>query len=385
MTRIVQRVAEVLAEPVEIPCLLEGMIPERSIVAIVAAPSAGKSLLTWDMCAHIALGREWRGRTVTQVPVLIVAGEGAAGLPGRIHAWCEEHDVHPDDFDGRLALLRLPLDLSDSAMVARVEAELVELDMAPRLLVFDTWSACAPFGFDESSTRDAKGLMDLMRQTRDRLQATLILVHHVGHNQERERGSSDFRGAVDVLYLLKNDEGLRTLTMSKARDLPPVPPLRFRVRSLGQSVGLEYLEGDESPSAHDALGPSHLQLLTVLAECGMGEPLRARDIVHRSGHPQSTFYRLASDLQRSGHMAKDRRGYFLTRAGDDLLRGNSHGTPNALSRDSLTLSLPIGRESERVSRGSQHSQSSHESPVGILRESGPGLQNYPWHALDPAS
>lgn len=384
MTRIVQRVAEVLAEPTEIPCLIEGMIPERSLVAVVSAPSAGKSLLTWDMVAHIALGMPWQGRLVQQVPALIIAGEGASGLPGRIHAWCEAHDVDPEDFDGRLALLRVPLDLSDEEMVARVEQELAELDLAPKLLVFDTWSACAPFGFDESSTRDAKGLMDLMRQTRDRLQATLMLVHHVGHNGERERGSSDFRAAVDVLFLLKNDEGLRTLSMSKARDLPPIPPIRFRVRGMGQSVGLEYLVGDQPEPMPEALGPSHVQLLAVLAECGLGDAMRARDLMHRSGHPQSTFYRLAADLQRSGHIGKDRRGYVLTRAGEDLVRGHSHGTPTTLPRDSHTPTTLKGGSVGVSSKSSQHSQHSHGTPMGVPRECGPGALPFPWHALEGA-
>ena len=392
MNRLVIRASELLEAPVEIPCLIgDGILPERSLVGLVAQSGAGKTFLALDLCAHMALCLPWQGRPAAARGVLYVAGEGAAGLPNRLRAWCEEHEVDPERLDQRLAFMRVPLDISDSEMLQRVLDELQALAFDADCVVLDTLSSNAPMGFNESDTSNMKLFLDAGRALRDRLPCSVVFIHHAGHNADRERGSSDFRAALDVMLFLKNDDGLRTLTMAKGRDVEPFTPIRFRLRSAHGSAVPDFEAAPEF-GEQPILTPAMRQALAVLRDEGQGQPLRIRDWQLRSeGHVQkSQFYEVRKRLELAGHIAVDaRRGAVLTERGERVL--DIHlGDPSVFRSvqpdlDRSPVSGPVrppirgGAEtgpriwSDRTRGGLRPDQ---------VREQGPGLQEFRWDALE---
>lgn len=379
--------------PEEIPCLIGGgILPVRSLAGLVAQSGAGKTFLALDMCAHMALCLPWRGRNAGARGVLYVAGEGFAGLPMRLRAWCTENDVDAERLDARLAFLRVPLDISDNDMVQRVLDELQELAIDVECIVLDTLSSNAPMGFNESDTANMKLFLDAGRALRDRLDCTVLFIHHAGHNADRERGSSDFRAALDTMLFLRNEDGLRTLTMNKGRDFEPIEPIRFRLRSAHGSAVIDYEQDGDTGGAW-LFTPGMRAALLVLAEEGQGQPLRVREWQLRTeGRVQkSQFYQVRKRLENGGYIAVDRsRGAILTARGEQAIGVQ---LPDA-SRFPVGPTGPesdSGRSPVRPPKGGAETgpeKWSDRTMTGVRSDQkwkGPGLDPLDWDALEHAA
>jgi hypothetical protein len=379
--------------PEEIPCLIAGgVLPERSLVGLVAQSGAGKTFLALDMCAHMALCLPWRGRNAGARGVLYVAGEGFAGLPLRLRAWCTENEVDVERLDTRLAFLRVPLDISDNDMVQRVLDELQALEFEVECIVLDTLSSNAPMGFNESDTANMKLFLDAGRALRDRLSCTVLFIHHAGHNAERERGSSDFRAALDTMLFLRNDDGLRTLTMNKGRDFEPMEPIRFRLRSAHGSAVIDYDQEGEIGGSW-ILTPGMKAALHVLAEEGQGQPLRIRDWqVRTEGRVQkSQFYEVRKRLENGGYIAVDRtRGAILTARGEQAIErqisDHSRGPVGPVGPSPEFQSGPVRPPKGGAETGPE--KWSDRTTTGVRPDQnwkGPGLDPLDWDALERAA
>ena len=60
--------------------LLQGIIPEGSLVVPYGPPKAGKSFILLSQGLHIAAGKDWFGMAVKAGAVVYIAGEGVGGL-----------------------------------------------------------------------------------------------------------------------------------------------------------------------------------------------------------------------------------------------------------------------------------------------------------------
>src|SRR5262249_16052999 len=70
--------------------------------------------------ASVATGRNWQGRRTAQRRSLYVAGEGAFGFKGRVHAW--ETGWHTSIADDDFAILPFPVNLTKCVDVANLAA-----------------------------------------------------------------------------------------------------------------------------------------------------------------------------------------------------------------------------------------------------------------------
>ena len=61
------------------PYLVKGLIPRAGLAVVWGPPKSGKSFKVFDLCMHIALGWEYRGRRVQQGSVVYCSFEGQAG------------------------------------------------------------------------------------------------------------------------------------------------------------------------------------------------------------------------------------------------------------------------------------------------------------------
>jgi RecA-family ATPase len=213
--------------------LIDAMLPERALCALVGSSQAYKSFLALDWSLHIAYGLPWHGKEVAQGKVVYVAAEGDNGLKRRLEAWFKAHpdcDPKADVFKGILQ----SVNLVDEDALGTLQADIRK--WAPdgvQLIVLDTL-ARSMHG-DENSV-EAMSLLVANVVLLQRLHASAVLfLHHTGHkNKDRARGSSALPGAVDVEYLLKRNgtQLSTTLINKKQKDEEPTHDMTLQLERL---------------------------------------------------------------------------------------------------------------------------------------------------------
>lgn len=183
-------------QPSPIKWLIKGWIQEEALIMIHGPSGGGKTFMVLDQCLRIASGGgEWMGHKVKAGSVGYFAGEGHHGLRGRIAAWKQKNNI------GKLNMWvsKSGCDLNTPAGYQRVREALLSLDERPSLIVFDTLHRFL-LG-DENSAQDTKSMLDACAALMMEFGCTVVLVHHTGvsaENQHRARGSSAWRGALDI-------------------------------------------------------------------------------------------------------------------------------------------------------------------------------------------
>jgi len=271
--RTIKRTSELLSQPRTIPFLVDQLLPMLGLIGLWAASNVGKSFLALDLCLHIALGWPWHGRAVRRGAVLYIFGEGAFGMAARVAAWCEAHDVAPAALDPWIVWRDVPLNITSADLRARVAAELAALTLSPDLIVLDTLAANSPAGFDENSTPHMVEMMRAAGELQAELGTAVMLVHHTGHDQSRERGNYAFRAACDVSLHLQTDgkaEDGRTplrLRTAKARDFATHPGgIALRLRAAHGAAIIE--PAPDITALTGAPATAELVLLQCLADAG---------------------------------------------------------------------------------------------------------------------
>lgn len=187
---------EFAAQPAPTRWLVKHWIPEGSLIMVHGPSGSGKTFLVLDWALRIASTvLEWQGLKVRGGNVVYLAGEGHNGLRSRIAAWKQEH---------RQSMLscwlsRDGLDLNTAQGYQRVAENLRALPHPPALIIVDTLHRF--LAGDENSSQDAKTMLDACSALMREFEASVLLVHHTGVNEEaqhRARGSSAWRGALDI-------------------------------------------------------------------------------------------------------------------------------------------------------------------------------------------
>ena len=175
--------------------LVESVMPEDAEVVLFGKSGAGKSFVMLDMALCVVTGKPWlESFSVEQGPVVYIAAEGLRGLTRRAKAWTKHHGRTKDDlanwfwYKGALNLLD---DYEVSAFVSEV-SRMVGPSVA--LVVIDPLARCMAGG-DENSTKDMGLAVASIDRILQGLGCTVAVVHHTGHNEERERGSSALRAS----------------------------------------------------------------------------------------------------------------------------------------------------------------------------------------------
>ncbi len=70
--------------------LVKDLLIDGGLSTVFGGPGTSKTFLALDLALHIAHGREWFGRKVTQGGVVYVTGEGSTGFRQRMKAWRQE-------------------------------------------------------------------------------------------------------------------------------------------------------------------------------------------------------------------------------------------------------------------------------------------------------
>jgi hypothetical protein len=209
---------------------IKGIVDLQSLVLIYGASHSGKTFFTLDMLLHVAHELRWRGRRVRQCLVLYIAAEAGISLQRRVRAWLDHHD-NVDPARGAFWIRQRGISFMDPDAADQIEAELSTVDNPdhlPIVIVVDTLSRSLAGG-DEN--RDLPTAIAVCDRLRDRMRATLVLVHHTGKDADKgPRGHSSLFAAVDTSLCVQDDGGNRAAIVDKARDAVHGTALAFSLR-----------------------------------------------------------------------------------------------------------------------------------------------------------
>ena len=210
-------------EPVE--WLVQGVIPQKSFVALYAPPASFKSFIALDIAECIATGRAFLGNQITKRgAVLYIAGEGHGGIGSRIKALKTHHKTPvgaPVYFLRRQVNLRSSkTDLQD--LVAAIDDLKAINEINFELIIIDTLARSFGGG-NENASEDMGSWITAAGAIQQRYTCGLLVVHHAGKDATKGlRGHSSLLGAVDTELEIIRIEGAQPpkgiLHISKQKD-----------------------------------------------------------------------------------------------------------------------------------------------------------------------
>ena len=183
-------------QPSPISWLVKGWLQENALIMVHGPSGGGKTFVVLDWCMHMASGLEiWAGHKVKRSKVIYLAGEGHAGLRGRVAAWKQKHQIKSLE----MWISKSGCDLNTASGYQQVAEQLRSLEVKPSLIVVDTLHRFLQG--DENSAQDTKTMLDACAALMAEFNCSVLLVHHTGVSDEaqhRARGSSAWRGALEI-------------------------------------------------------------------------------------------------------------------------------------------------------------------------------------------
>ena len=283
--------------------LVRGHLPERGLVLLYGPSGDGKTFVGLDLAFSVATGTPWHGHSVEQGPVAYIIAEGAGGGGHRVQAWKQHHA-----WTGLAGVrfLPQPVHFLEPAEAARLVAELQAWDPAPKLVVVDTLGWCMAPG-DENSTKDMSQYVAAIGELRAATGATVLTVHHTGHDTSRERGNTALKGAMDTVVKVKQDDETITVSCDKQREAVPFPALRFRLEPVAESVVPVRLAPEEITTQ---LTKNDRAAWGTLRSIDHGQGVPNSEWHQQSGLAKTTFNRCRKKLVQNGYVKYAKRRYF---------------------------------------------------------------------------
>ncbi len=199
--------------------IIKGWLEQHALAMVHGPSGAGKSFVVLDWCLHIASSLpEWHGNKVKRHgAVIYLAGEGHYGIKRRLAAWAAHY--RPEDIN--LWVSKTGCDLNTPEGYSRVLEAVRGVGEAPSLIVVDTVHRF--MNGDENSAQDVRTMIQAADGLKEEFGCTVILVHHTGVSDEaqhRARGSSAWKGALDVEYSVQAGKPLKIVN-KKMKDGQP--------------------------------------------------------------------------------------------------------------------------------------------------------------------
>ncbi|MGD9885869.1 MAG: AAA family ATPase, partial [Reyranella sp.] len=306
------------------PALVRRLLGVGTLAELYGESGSGTSHIALDLAMRVAMGMPALGRNVTRSAVVYVAGEGSYGLRLRIAAARARNLIDPGI---PLAIVPRAVQMDSQGEEPRALVETCKrvadaTDYPVRLVIVDTVARCL-IG-DENTAADMSRFVAACDFLRTETGATVLAVHHAGKDSSKgARGHSSLRAAVDTEILVEGRENPRTLTATKQRDLPTLPPIGFELDPVdlgtdpdGETVSacVVQLTGAPAPVRPEMRGRAQRQLLAALRAREPGSIWTIadlRDIGRQSGMHRNTAISVVDVLATSPYLTATVGGYRL--------------------------------------------------------------------------
>lgn len=235
------RATSFLSQPAPLQWIIKGWLPANCTAMVFGESGVGKTFVSLDMACSIATGTQWHDKKTASGTVVYLAGEGNYGIRQRVASWARAHDTTNLD---NLLISNKSIDMDSPGAAAQILKAIRTLtDGTVTLVVVDTLNN--HMSGDENSARDTRAMLNACNIVATAVQASVMLVHHVGHQAEkvRARGSSAWRAALDTSIAVtrsKDNESLIEVTCTKMKDAADPEPLYGRL----EKVDLNWCDED---------------------------------------------------------------------------------------------------------------------------------------------
>lgn len=231
--------------------LIKHWLQADALIMVHGPSGAGKTFLVIDWCMRVATGMsDWLGNRVKPGFVVYLAGEGHGGLRQRLQAWAIHNGTEGQAED--MVMSRGGCDLDSPQGLARVIDAIRSSGIKPSLIVVDTLHRF--MRGDENTAKDAGAMIANCDALKQAFGCSVLLVHHTGNAaeaQQRARGSSAWRGALDVEIGVQPPpagESAIVVSLLKMRDADPVPPVCVKLQRIDLSGWVDE-DGEQVTSA----------------------------------------------------------------------------------------------------------------------------------------
>lgn len=200
--------------------LVEGLLTVGASSVVYGDSNSGKTFFVLDMGCAIARGVEWMGRKTEPGLVIYLATEAPASIKTRIQAYQKHHNCTVPNF----AIVQTPVnfhrDNKDTKdIVTMVEEVERALGQKARLIVGDTLARISS-GANENSGDDMGPIMERFDYLARKSGAHVLIIHHNGKDAAKgARGWSGIRAHIDTEIELKDENNIRTASITKQREL----------------------------------------------------------------------------------------------------------------------------------------------------------------------
>jgi hypothetical protein len=212
---------------------VDELIPIAGIVVAWGKPKCLKSFWTLDLMLHVAMGWEYRDRSVQQGTVVYCAFEGAHGYKKRVEALRRHYAIAED---ASVPLYVMPgqanLIKEHKLLISDTKAQLG--DVIPAAVVLDTLNKS--LHGSESKDEDMGQYIRAAEAIRDAFGCVVIIVHHCGYDDTHPRGHTSLPGTVDAQLAVTRLDQTVTVTVEHMRDGPE----DTAVTSVAQPVEVGY-------------------------------------------------------------------------------------------------------------------------------------------------
>ena len=222
--------------------LISGHIQAKALHMTYGEPASGKTFLVLDQALTIACEEidTWQGRRVKHGHVVYFAGEASEGVKIRCAAWAEERGIDPEKVHMTIVDEVFDLD-GDSDVEHSLANTIANIEsFAPNVvyIVIDTLHAF--MGGDENLAKDTRNFLAACRKLIRKFSCAVALIHHVGVSNDakgRARGSSSWRGAMDIMTLVQqqdsSDSGITCKVMQmKHKDGKKCKPFMLKMNEV---------------------------------------------------------------------------------------------------------------------------------------------------------
>ena len=279
---------------------IDGLLQQGAFSLLYSPSGGGKTFGALTMAFSIATGRDCFGFNTRPAVVGYLVAEGLGGMGVRVRAYVTHHGIeHPSN----LHFLAGAISLMDPAQVLELIAELRRLGV--EVLIVDTLARSMDGG-DENSTRDMSLTIANIELIRSTLACDVLLVHHSGYDESRERGSSALRAALDTKLALRGAADDLVLTVEKHRDWETglEVPLRLTVVDLDANTRSCVIERRDKSSTR-GLKKADLSALRVLTRDFLedgGTASEWKTACEGAGIQERNFFSIRGRLLRGGYV-----------------------------------------------------------------------------------
>ncbi|MFA5703767.1 MAG: AAA family ATPase [Advenella sp.] len=237
-TQILQRddswlvsLEEFVSNPSPIQWLVKRWVQQNALMMAHGPSGSGKTFVVLDWALSMLVGRDWIGHATTQAGFAYLAGEGHKGLKKRFAGWLAYHGISPKDLPATIS--KSGTDLDTPAGLAQAANAIREMNPRPALIIIDTLHRF--LAGDENRAQDTRAMLSSCSALMNEFGCSVLLVHHTGNSenaQQRARGSSAWKGALDIEVSITQKSGKVKILCTKSKDDEEPPPVYVELKRI---------------------------------------------------------------------------------------------------------------------------------------------------------